>query len=148
MTDFKAIKFKPEHIDLMSLRPEEIQGGTYEEVRARIVELASQSAQVLTYTYEGRIIAVMGFMILWRGVLQGWVVPTIYVHTAPFSFAKTVKRFIEVLAKTFSCHRFQTGSYADEFHIRWMKFLGFEKEGVSKQFTPDKKDYINYARLF
>lgn len=148
MTEFKSVKFCPDHVDLMELRPEELGGSTPENAKKRIVEIALQSNQALTYTYDGRVIAAMGFIVLWDGVIQGWVVPTKYVFTAPTIFAKTVKRYILALAETFKCHRFQTGSYVDPLHKRWMEFLGFESEGISRQFTPDKKDYENYARLF
>lgn len=141
-------KFRADHFDLMDMRPEELAGSTKEVAKKRMVEIAMQSAQVFTYTYDGRVIAIMGFIFLWDGVIQGWVVPSVHVYTAPFGFAKTVKRYIEVLAETFKCHRFQTGTYDDEFHRRWMEWLGFEYEGTSKKFTPDKKDYLNYARFF
>jgi len=145
---FVSVRFKPDHVDIMDLRPEELMGTSKQEAKKRIVEIALQSAQAVTYTYDGRIIAVMGFIFVWQGVLQGWIVPTIHVRSVPVSFAKTVKRYIEVIAETFKCHRFQTGSFDDEFHSRWMEWLGFEKEGVSKKFTPDKKNYVNYARFF
>lgn len=148
MTEFKSVKFRADHLDLMELRPEELAGSSLENAKKRIAGFAGESEQALTYTYDGRIIAIMGFIILWDGVIQGWVVPTTYVYTVPVGFAKTVKRYIESLAETFRCHRFQTGSYDDPMHARWMKFLGFESEGVSRQFTPDKRDYVNYARLF
>lgn len=148
MIKFESVKFRPDHIDLMKLRPEEIAGSTLEEAKKRIAGYAADSAQALTYTYDGRVIAVMGFIFLWDGVIQGWIVPTVYVHTVPVNFARTVRRYIEAVAETFKCHRFQTGSYDDAFHARWMKWLGFTSEGVSRQFTPDKRDYVNYARLF
>lgn len=148
MTKFKSVKFRPDHVDLMDLRPEELAGSTFEVAKERIVGFAVASEQALTYTYDGRVIAAMGFIILWEGVIQGWIVPTVHVHTAPVCFARTVRRYIEALAETFKCHRFQTGSYDDELHAKWMKWLGFTNEGVSRQFTPDKKDYVNYARFF
>lgn len=148
MTEFKSVKFCPDHVDLMELRPEEAVGETPVQCKKRITGYIEQSAQSLVYFYDGRIIAAMGFIFLWDGVIQGWVIPTKYIYTAPFSFAKTVKRYIEVVAETFRCHRFQTGSYVDPLHKRWMSFLEFESEGVSKRFTPDKRDYENYARFF
>lgn len=148
MIKFNSVPFRVDHVDLMDLRPEEIAGSNLENARKRISELALQSEQALTYTYGGRVIAAMGFMLIWDGVIQGWVVPTVYVADVPVAFAKTVKRYVESVAETFKCHRFQTGSYVDPLHKRWMKFLGFESEGVLKQFTPDKRDYENYARFF
>lgn len=148
MIKFKSTPFRIEHVDLMDLRPEEISGSSLADAKKRISELALQSTQALTYTYDGRVIAAMGFILLWDGVIQGWVVPTLHVYTVPVGFAKTVKRYVEAVAETFKCHRFQTGSYVDPMHKRWMEFLGFESEGVMKQFTPDKRDYENYARFF
>lgn len=148
MTKFKSVKFYADHVDLMSLRPEEVAGSTLEQAKKRIAGFALESSQAVTFLYDGRIIAVMGFMTLWDGVIQGWVVPSTYVYTVPVGFAKTVRRYVESIAETFKCHRFQTGSYVDPMHKRWMKFLKFESEGISKQYTPDKKDYENYARFF
>lgn len=132
----------------MDFRPEEIAGQEMNEVHQRVVSNVLLSDQAATFSYDGRIIAVMGFVVLWKGVIEAWIVPTAHVYTASIAFPKIVKRYIDAIAKSYECRRMQTGSYDDDFHKRWMEFLGFEFEGVKKKFTPDGRDYVNYVRFF
>lgn len=100
-----------------------------------------------TLIYDGRIIASMGFIEVVDGVVEVWLIPSIYVKKIPKLFLKTVKSRLEVLAATLGFHRMQTLGLPDEFHEKWMKWLGFECEGCMKNYH-DKKDYLMWARCF
>lgn len=149
MNNVETIPYDVHHIQVMDMRDEERAyldglGDGYE----RLVKAAEMSIEAGTFIYDGRILCCAGFMRLWPGVLEGWIIPSKWVSVAPIAFAKHMKRYIESVAKSFGCHRFQTSSNEGVVQERWMKFLGFEKEGTMKKYSYDKKDYHIYARLF
>ncbi len=61
---------------------------------------------------------------------------------------KNIRWFLEQIASIIKVHRVQTTSLADALHDRFMESLGFECEGVLRQFTDLKEDYKAWARLF
>jgi len=149
MTKIKIIGFHPEHVNLMDLRPEEHSIlKTVEDVKGRMIEVEKMSVQAGTFMYDGVIIFAAGFYIYWPGVAEGWNLSTTHIEKAPMFFARTMKRYVESIAETFKLHRIQTTAFDDPFHERWMGWLGFEKEGTMRKFTPDKKNQCMYARLF
>lgn len=145
----EIIQFHPKHLEVAMVRDLEQQtvmriGDAY----ARFEALAERSKQAVTVMHDGRILACCGFFEAWKGVCEVWLVPTIYVPKYPILFARTMKGYVESIAKTFDYHRVQTIAAADELHDRWMGWLGFECEGVLRQYTEQKQDYKLHARLF
>jgi len=100
-----------------------------------------------TIIYDGRVIACMGFLEIIPGVVEVWLIPSIYVKTIPKLFLKTVKSRLEVLASTLGFHRMQTVGPEGEFNEKWMQWIGFKCEG-RMEYYHDKKDYLMWARYF
>jgi len=115
----------------------------YERMEA-VAETAKEAA---TFLYDGRVICCAGYHIMWPGVAAGWILPSKYVSTAVISFARTVKESITEVMERNNLHRFQTVAMDDALHGRWMKWLGFKREGVMEMHTHDKKNQVMYARV-
>ena len=145
---FKIVPFEVEHLDVMDLRPDEL-----EDVMAlddwfdRFTHLKDASIEAKTFSYDGRIIFCAGFMEFFPGVIDCWMMPSIHVNTAKLQFCRVLKAYVDDIIKEYKCHRFQTNAPNDELHARWMKFLGLEKEGVMKKFTHNKQDSCMYAKV-
>lgn len=145
----KIIPFQPNHIDLMDIRSIEIASSfVLPDAKLRMQAMAEASIECGTFLLDGKIMFAAGVMQLWPGVLEGWIIPTVYVPEAPIWFVKKIKGYFEAFAETFRCHRFQTYTFADEQHEKWMELLGFHKEGTLKEYSHNKKDYSIYAREF
>lgn len=145
----KIIEFKPEHIELMEIRDIEIASSfVLPDAKDRMQMMAEASLAAGTFMLDGRIIFAAGVHQPWPGVLEGWIIPTVYVPDYPVWFVKKIKGYFEAIAETFKCHRFQTTTFQDEQHEKWMELLGFKKEGVMKEYSHNKKDYGIYARAF
>jgi hypothetical protein len=145
----KTIPFEIQHLDLMEIRDIEIASAfCLPDAKERMQAMIDTDLADGTFILDGRIIFAAGVFQLWPGVLNGWIIPTIYVPDYPIWFVKKVKCYFESLAKAFECHRFQTVSPEDEMHQKWMEMLGFQKEGVHRQYSHNKKDYGIYARIF
>lgn len=145
----RQVRFDIHHLQVMEIRQLEWEDGLCLPDAAKKVEaMADNSVQAFTFIHDGRVLACAGFLITFPGIIQGWIIPSKYIHTAPVSFARKIKRYVESLAKTFKCHRFETSSYDDDFHHTWMTWLGFEKEGTLRQGTYTKRNLCIYGRLF
>lgn len=121
---------------------------TLPDAYSRFENMAAASVQAATFIQDGRIIFCAGFTILWGGVADLWMVPSVYVRENPLAFYRTVRGYLKVLPETFKLHRIQTTSYNDAFHEKWMTKLGFQKEGVMRQYRHDKSDMVMYGRVF
>ena len=150
MGDIVIVPFDPHHIQVMDIREIEKQTTfALPDVYERIVEFTKTgTGEAGTFLYDGRILCCAGFRVVWEGVVEGWIIPSVWIKEAPISFAKYMRRYVESVAKTFKCHRFQTVSPDDAFHERWMNWMKFEKEGTMRDYTHNKKSYCLYARLF
>lgn len=143
----KVIDFHPSHFALMDTDEYELHHLTsLTDSAAQIQSLADCSVQSGTFLYEGRILCCCGFIRLWAGVVEGWILPSVYIDTHPISYARKIRQYLDSIMETFNCHRIQSTAINDERHRRWMEFLGFNVEGKMVRYTADKRDFLMYAR--
>ncbi len=118
------------------------------EIEVRRMAARDWTPAASTLVHDGNIVAIIGYYVLWDGVIEVFVIPSRHLHTCAFQYVRYMKRMVDRLA-TDDCtlHRIQTRSLADDCTDKWMKLLGFEKEGVLKRFTSNQKDYNMWARL-
>lgn len=132
----------------MELRDYEKNGSfTLEDAYARVEAGAEVAKRAGTFMHDGRILCCAGYSIIHPGVAEGWIIPSIYVGNTPKTFCRIIKSYIDQAMEDEGLHRFQTTSYHDDFHKRWMEWLGFEREAIMKKFTHQKKDHCLYARV-
>ena len=148
-SEVQIVQFHPKHFDCMDIRQTE-QDAIFSlpDAYARFEHMAQASVQAATFRYEGRILFCAGFALLWSGVADFWMVPSTHLKDHPFLFYRIVKRYLKVIPETFKLHRIQTTSYDDPFHEKWMTKLGFEKEGVMRQYLQTKQNMVMYGRVF
>lgn len=142
------VLFKPEHIDLAQIRSHEKNGIlNIPDLKARLTAL-ERIGDAVTLIYDGRIVGFTGFLEMWPGVCEIWLVPTVHIQTAALPVARMLRGYVASLAETFKFHRMQTYAPDDELHNRWMKFLGFHSEGTLEKYSQAKQDYQMWARIF
>tara|TARA_R100001530_G_scaffold135677_1_gene113509 strand:+ start:543 stop:974 length:432 start_codon:yes stop_codon:yes gene_type:complete len=111
--------------------------------------MADSNRECLSLMREKKLICVAGINYLRPGAGEVWLVPGIAVDKYKFEFYKTVRWLLdEYLIDHKKLHRLEM-AIEDKWEkgIRWAKSLGFEREGFMKQWSPDKKDHILYARI-
>lgn len=138
---YKVIHFSPEHLDCMQMREHEAK---LCEDREGVAELAKRSV-AKTALLDGRIICCWGHVDTYHGTAELWLIPSVYLPKMPLSFYKGVKSHLDAIADGFN--RVQTHCIHDNLHNRWMKFLGFTKEGVLKKFWHGA-DYAVWGRTW
>jgi len=143
----EQIDFHIEHLAIMDMREEELQGiMSLDDAFDRFELMRQASIGAHTFLYDGRIIFCAGYHEMWPGVIDCWMVPSIYVKTMTIEFCRILRGYVGDIIAEEKCHRFQTSAPDDELHARWMRFLGMKREGLMKNFTHNKQDYVMYAR--
>jgi len=150
VSDITVIPFNVHHLQVMDIRDEEMKSLFGLDNGLEIVNaLTKGKGEAGTFLYDGRVLFCAGFKELWTGVMEGWIIPSIWIKSVPPRlFIRCVKRYVEATAKAFNVHRFQSPALDNALHERFMGFLGFQKEGIMRQYTHDKRNYCMYARIF
>lgn len=134
--------FIPGDIHLMDLRDYERESWTVEQW-TNYAELS----QAVTVREDGRIIAVTGYIPLWKGVIDVFVIPAKAPPRNPLAYIRVIKIWLSNLKRDLRLHRIQTISKADPATDRWMRVLGFSLESTLYSYGPDKLDYRMWTRL-
>ena len=93
-------------------------------------------------------IAAGGIYLPWENVAEGWDMATHEVWNYKLAIARHFKKKTDVLIETNNIKRLQTSVKADFWHgQKFAKWMGFEREGLMKNYGPDGSDYIRYARI-
>lgn len=99
---------------------------------------------------EGVPIACGGVVPIWSGRGYAWSIFSRHVTPHNFIyFARLFKQKLEYLHAQEGYHRIETT--VDENFLkanRWVKILGFEREGWLRKFTPDGVNHYMYARVW
>jgi len=90
-----------------------------------------------------------GLVLLWKGVAEAWLMASQNIFDIKFLAAKTVKEQTEIISKKNKIKRLQTSVKAEfKQGVRFATWLGFEIEGLKKNYGPDGSDYYQLARIF
>jgi len=95
----------------------------------------------------GVVYAVAGMAELWDGVVEAWIIPTEAIKEKKMKTSRALWREFHSMSERLKPRRMQTSVRHDftEAH-RLVKFLGFQSEGLMKQYGPDGLDYVRYAK--
>lgn len=139
----KIIPFALDHIDLINHK---IKYPSILQFKADIDTYEEQGDKAITCVKDDKIIFSCGLKRINTGVAHVWVAPSIYCDTNKFLVYKTIKKLLDDHAEEFKLHRVQT-TIEPEF-IKWIEFLGFEKECVFRQVKADKGDLYFYVKFY
>lgn len=144
----KLVDFHPHHVELMDLKDNVKLGFmTLADCKERLEAMHMNGIDSQTMMYNGRVIFCAGYMQMWSGVMECWMLPSIHVNKVTLSFSRIIKDYIDAILSHEKCHRVQVTAPDDAFHARWMKFLGMKKEGSLRHYGPNKEDHCIYAKV-
>lgn len=144
-----SIPFHVEHLAVMDVRRQEAETVlTLAPAREALSNIpGNHIADAITLMYDGRIIACMGYILILPGVVEVWLIPSVYVPKYPKFFIREVKNYLKTTAEVFNWHRAQTDTLDTPEARRWMEAIGFVEEGRKKNYYLGQ-DYIMSARYF
>jgi len=143
----EILPFTEEHYDRLSPRFYEASAG-YSSPECRGVLLRTVTrGEAFTAVQDGKVIAFGGYYFGHHpGCVEVWMQCSDEIYEMPLSHArKVIRAFRNIQRHCSEAWRFQTTSYPDEKHTRWMKWLGFAFEGTLKKITPDGGDLTIWA---
>lgn len=142
---FGLLPFEKGHLQLMTVRDRE----------RRTLEMTSPeffssivAGTVVEYGDDGfiRVLGVVGMRGMWPGVADVFLIPcTNLSKRNTIAFVRQVRNAMKIARDEYGIRRFQTVAVNDELHNRWLSFMGFEEEGLMKEYSINCEDYKLWA---
>lgn len=115
--------------------------------RLRLVQLAEASLS-RTLMVDGQVIAVVGVQVMWRGVGEAWLVPSVHLKKYTLSVVKMIKSYLDIMDAQERFVRIQTIVRSQECKFKnFAKLFGFKSEGILSKFEPDGTDAEMMGRV-
>ena len=145
---YKLVDFVPGHADDLQSRPD-VQ--KYAEVGAMKNDTIKQMAvagQAFSLLTNGHLIASGGVYPIWSGFGEAWFLSSGMGAKHKRPVIVQLKKHIDALSKEHEYHRLQATARKDwKVAQRFLEFLGFEREGLMRNYGPDNSDHFLYARI-
>lgn len=131
----------------LKVRAEQLEGLTDQMYKSMHTALDASDDPIAVY-YQDQLLWISGVVKLWPGVGEFWMLtddkfPEFY-KKEPKVFIKGIRHWLRGL----NYHRIQTPVRADfETGLRFVKFFGFEEEGLMRKYGPDKVDFVRFAYI-
>jgi len=142
------VPFITEHADDLQSRPDVHK---YAEIGAMTKEMVKQmtvKGQAFSLLTNGHLIASGGIYPIWSGFGEAWFLSSGMVANHKRPVIVQLKNHMVELSKEHGYHRIQATARKDwKIAQRFLEFLGFEREGLMRNYGPDKSDHYMYARI-
>jgi len=131
-----------------------IQGGLNDDrnmppiqVSQFVEDMCNENAS-FTGVINDDLVACAGVYPVWDGLGEAWFLASHRIFENPITVSRAVRRGLEKIMDENNYHRVQAHVNGEWSNARrWAKLMGMEEEGVMKKFSPDKKDFIRFAKV-
>lgn len=143
----EIVPFHWSHVDLMDLREQErLYTEHMPDFRERVRHQHTNSL-AFTYLCDGAIVACYGFIPMWPGVWEAWMLTAKQCEAHIPHLTRAAGVVIGAFMRADGVRRLQvTVKSSDLRAAHFAEFLQFEREGVLKAYGPDGSDYLMMAR--
>ena len=129
------------HLDTMDIRSQKS-----EIERRRAAFDAIEGTESYTLCADNLVIGCGGIVPLWEGVGEIWMVSSIHIERYKIEAIKQILTFLKSVGASF--HRLQaTVDTEDKRAVRFIEWLGFEREGTLRKYGFSGSDHYIYARI-
>jgi len=146
--ELERVVFDIKHLDIANLDIKEFEGIEYTQETINRIQGMAALGVAMTLMWDGRIVGFTGYLPLWKGVVEVWLIPTKYVNVKPLLLVRTLERYIRGIVRDHKLHRIQTIAIDDKPHSRFLQALGFESEGLARDYMAKGADRRYWARRF
>lgn len=139
----KLIPFKKEHLDIMAVRDHE------RSIYLRVPDMVSnlENTIAMTGVVDGRVVCSFGVAPYYGTLADVWMIPSIYMEEYAARVARGAHRFLNGVQSDMGIKRMETCCLIDGLHDRWMAFLGFQEEGIKRQYY-NGTDYKMWGKVW
>jgi hypothetical protein len=140
--------FAPTHIQRINVETEDVLVvANKDEVESLITAQASMGPAVTVFM-NAEPVAVFGFVSIWPGVSEAWLVPDERLRSIPMTLTRIGKKVMDIAKISMGLHRIQlTVRTTDKRAERWAYAIGFSQEAVMRKYGPDGIDYFLMSRV-
>ena len=111
-------------------------------------EFDEESGPTWTLLVDGFPMAIFGYVNVSPGVYEMWSEVSDLARGHGLAAIRLVNQIQEMAFRNLEMHRLQATCRADrEEYTRFLEIMGFEREGVLRQVTPNRKDLILYSMV-
>lgn len=109
----------------------------------------NSSVWVIYENTSTEIVCICGVTPMWPGVGEIWFVGTNLIKQHRVEFYKIARRGLMFLVNHSRYHRLQCAIIStNDRYEKFVEHFGFKREGVMLKYSPQKEDYIRYAKIF
>lgn len=139
--------FSPVHTKSISIsQPEIVAASKYIDISDALAGQATLGPAVTAFL-NLKPVACFGFVEIWHGVAEAWLIADDKARTKPIGMTKVGKTFFDIAEISYALHRVQISVRTNDTRAyHWAEVLGFAKEGVMRQYGPDGADHYIMAR--
>lgn len=135
-------------LDILENQPKQ-PGLTKEVYVLEWAKVKEDRGPAITVLAEEKVIGCGGLEMLWPGVGEGWCLFVNNIDRYGLSVGKAIKRCFMDMTSQAQLHRCQAILRVDyAAGIKMATWLDFKREGILRQYFPDKTDAYMYARLW
>jgi hypothetical protein len=139
--------FSPNHAERVDITTEDVLAVTGRDGVAELLEMQSQMGPAVTAFLNMEPVAIFGFVSIWRGVAETWLVPDEKVRSIPMTLTRIGMKVMDITMISMGLHRIQlTVRTTDKRAEKWAYAIGFKQEGVLHKYGADGVDYLMMAR--
>jgi hypothetical protein len=140
--------FSPAHVDRIKVDAEEVLVvARPDEVKDLLTTQAAMGGAVTVFL-NMEPIAIFGFVSIWKGVAETWLVPDEKVRKIPVTLTKVGYKVMDIAKISMGLHRIQlTVRTTDKRAEKWAHAIGFKCDGVLRKYGVDGVDYLMMSRV-
>ena len=115
---------------------------------SRFVEDMCEVNASFTIVINDDLVACAGVYPVWDGLGEAWFLASHRIFKNPITVSKAVRQGLKKIMDENNYHRVQAHVNGEWSNARrWAKLMGMKEEGVMKKFSPDKIDFIRFAKV-
>ena len=139
--------FSPVHTTRLNVtQPEIVAASKFIDISEAIANQASLGPSVTAFL-NLQPVACFGFVPIWPGVGESWLIADDKARTKPIGLTKMGQVFFDILQISYELHRVQIAVRTSDTRAhKWALFLGFKEEGIMRRYGPDGADHYIMAR--
>jgi len=139
--------FSPAHTERLHVtQPEIVAASKFIDISEAIANQASLGPAVTAF-YGSQPVACFGFVPIWTGVGEAWLIADDKARSKPLGMSKFGRAFFDILQISYELHRVQIAVRTSDTRAhKWALFLGFKEEGIMRRYGPDGADHYIMAR--
>lgn len=134
------IPFEPWHLQQLKLQSHELE---MLDAKKFLANARAEGNDCRSCFCDGKLIGIGGYLTLWKGVKEVYMIPSRYIFEYPHVAFRIVRRCVVILKTMPDVHRLQTGVWDNQRRIKFMEKLGFVVESRFRKYTKTQEDYIN-----